>query len=1731
MTGEIVKIEYRLSDKVSRQLKKIAITADIAENRIDALDRKINKLAASNGMSKFSNNTSSGMDKVQKSVGNTTKSYGSLDTQLGKTYKGADRFNKLTGDSTSNLRAISKETKGWGTSLDSNNTKLQQASRHGNSYSNTLERLHDNEKKLYTASENKTKSVGRQGTSFRGAQVHASNYHGILGKLGIAENAYSKALKEQHDYSFFEEGFTSGARLFQTLTKVAGVLPLVGVAAGGAAEGINALVVGAINAIGSLGRLGSVVAALPGAFAAVGVGVIGVKSILKSIIDPSIKNVPKLATAQAKVTSSQAKIKAAQIGLAAAQKGLNQSNANLMGRAAAWNMGGGTFKQYQALLAAESKQKTGVAKAQARLTAAQQGAGKAQKSFSNLQAQTPKGAKELADQVTKTKIAYMDMWQAAGTGEKPIQVAIDGLKLAQQLIKKFQGSANLLVNQLDRMANVLMGIARNPQFQAWVQQELATAIQNLGKMFDIAVKFIPMFTSLFNVSQKWFGTLLNLADGWADVLTQTSNVNKVTQDMIGWTNKGIKSIGNWTQIISNLGSVVKSIFSAASSTTDGFEKSLVGVTKNWKDWTDKGANVQKMQAFFGNTFQVLKGLGNLAMDVIKAFTIVSGIQNSKKGADSAAGVANSMVGFLNQVGQGLIHFAGFASKAVGVLGPKLEAHFAALGRLFGNGQTGNGLISAIGNLIDLSTKLVNSFANLEKNFPIMGKVLEWLLEARIYMFGLGVMTGHVGGGLARLTKGFEAFGFAIGGPLLKKISNIGKSIGSTFSGKYGGAANAIAPKEVIVINTAVDPVWVRVVGGLEKGLTPLWNRGPSPTSPTTSVATASAASSLGRFKSAKLGYQSERAYGSGRMSALKTAAMGFKSPATVGVGAAETTEATGFLAVLARFGPMLTKVAGSFTIIGTVIAAVISAGTVLVTNFAGIRTEMEKFFKDIAGRFTQDWNSFKTALGISNDTVKKLNKSLVNVSLFINALGVAIVKVLKGAVSFVVSNLLFVFDTIINSVKLVKAGVSGLIEIGQGIFDLFSDPKKGLGEISGGVKKIFGGVFNFLVSELESAWKRFGQFLSDTFGDFGVQVSNVFISVINDIIDKVKHIPGLGGLHDINKQLTSKEKAVQSSNAKATAGPHGVFTSLSSGGLAGAAFLTPEGPVRVNKKGKKALHKTAVAALPDLPSMGDFGSSAPTGFNVSPKAVNALVKNNAIVNKNNFMAPTSPFQKNIATGSSILATNMAAYQLTIKKEGNAIATSTDSIGAQITQKTQKWVTANAAAFSALKAGSAAAPSIGPATKGATPPLAAAAPLAFSKGGVVPGHGTKDTVHAVLTPGEVVLNKSQQANPFKAIEAMFGLKRTSGDNDAPGVHVRTSYHYRKAPWGGVEAYDYGNSVNSPAQLNAAAKYAQSNAGKFAEEFYNITGGSVKDGKFYANNLDGAENASNHLHLAISGGGAVMGPPTSAMGSTTPATPAGMAAKFGHPPKYGKSNLGTAVQSMANTAVHAANSQLAALNMGAAFGTSGGAATPYAGGGNMQSIISWAAQQYGANAAGLTRVAHAESGFNPNAINKTDINAQEGHPSQGLFQFIPTTFKSDMDGAIKANPQAWQGVSRAFLDPTAQSLAAAWAITNGRGGAWSTIAQYGKGGAFRTKKSQLIQVGERGPEDVTINPVRGRNGRMAGGGGSSGGYHNTSHFHIGTLVADDKGLEKLADKIGEIQVRDFRKARATKKREDI
>lgn len=74
--------------------------------------------------------------------------------------------------------------------------------------------------------------------------------------------------------------------------------------------------------------------------------------------------------------------------------------------------------------------------------------------------------------------------------------------------------------------------------------------------------------------------------------------------------------------------------------------------------------------------------------------------------------------------------------------------------------------------------------------------------------------------------------------------------------------------------------------------------------------------------------------------------------------------------------------------------------------------------------------------------------------------------------------------------------------------------------------------------------------------------------------------------------------------------------------------------------------------------------------------------------------------------------------------------------------------------------------------------------------------------------------------------------------------------------------------------------------------------------------------------------------------------------------------------------------------------------------------------------LYRVSRCESGWRWYAINRTDSNAQAGHPSKGLFQFIQGTF----DGTP-------YGPQHSIWSNYWQALAAAFMYSHGQSGQWA------------------------------------------------------------------------------------------------
>lgn len=113
-------------------------------------------------------------------------------------------------------------------------------------------------------------------------------------------------------------------------------------------------------------------------------------------------------------------------------------------------------------------------------------------------------------------------------------------------------------------------------------------------------------------------------------------------------------------------------------------------------------------------------------------------------------------------------------------------------------------------------------------------------------------------------------------------------------------------------------------------------------------------------------------------------------------------------------------------------------------------------------------------------------------------------------------------------------------------------------------------------------------------------------------------------------------------------------------------------------------------------------------------------------------------------------------------------------------------------------------------------------------------------------------------------------------------------------------------------------------------------------------------------------------------------------------------------------------------GASYGGTGVIAQPVKVSGNVKSWIGQAEKLLGLGpqyTAGIAQMIQHESGGNPNSINRWDSNAKAGHPSQGLMQTIPGTFKA----------YALPGHNSNILDP----------VSNIAAGVRYALSRYGKG----------------------------------------------------------------------------------------
>lgn len=152
-------------------------------------------------------------------------------------------------------------------------------------------------------------------------------------------------------------------------------------------------------------------------------------------------------------------------------------------------------------------------------------------------------------------------------------------------------------------------------------------------------------------------------------------------------------------------------------------------------------------------------------------------------------------------------------------------------------------------------------------------------------------------------------------------------------------------------------------------------------------------------------------------------------------------------------------------------------------------------------------------------------------------------------------------------------------------------------------------------------------------------------------------------------------------------------------------------------------------------------------------------------------------------------------------------------------------------------------------------------------------------------------------------------------------------------------------------------------------------------------------------------------------------------------------------------------------------------------------------------GLKTLIMRESGGNPNAINRTDSNAQAGHPSQGLMQTIPGTFAAHRDTRLPNN----------ILDPVA-NIVAGMNYIHRTYGSLRNVQQahaelpakgYDNGGML---PSGQLGLNVSGKPEMVLNHAQGEalERRIAG----NGDRHCEHHLYV-----DGKPIQVIAERVVE------------------
>lgn len=341
---------------------------------------------------------------------------------------------------------------------------------------------------------------------------------------------------------------------------------------------------------------------------------------------------------------------------------------------------------------------------------------------------------------------------------------------------------------------------------------------------------------------------------------------------------------------------------------------------------------------------------------------------------------------------------------------------------------------------------------------------------------------------------------------------------------------------------------------------------------------------------------------------------------------------------------------------------------------------------------------------------------------------------------------------------------------------------------------------------------------------------------------------------------------------------------------------------------------------------------------------------------------------------------------------------------------------------------------------------------FAGGGQVPGHGSGDTVHAMLTPGELVVPVGMvRAGAVDHLRGMLPGFAAGGTVPGGGQSVHT----------GTTAVPTGDPLSGVlSKLGDAAKLA-------------------------ADLATGNTTASINAFTALIGGG---------VGGAT-------------------GDLATVLTDVPKTLVKEAVSFLSGLaSKAAAAASANGGPGAGPGSSNYSADISAVLKALGLPASLLSnwlRQIATESGGQLDAVNRTDSNAQAGHPSVGLLQLIPGTFAAYAGPYRNTPPLVNYGGGTVSENAMAQIYAAINYAKSRYGSSMADV--IGQGHGYALGGRVFDQGGTLPPGPSMVWNRTGANEQLANVTGGGGRAYASTPGHVPPMSAESAAILDRLDRL--------------------